>query len=433
MEVAIRRRNGSRVDVPPNARALIGETTGLVRGIRHYLPDRADPQVFYSSATVPDVAFLADIGTDLDVEAGGTGLDLADSVMSAVGEMVERYSLCFPRVDNLVEASYDEMVDRGRHVPEFDYLDVYSTVGDAEVGIEPFAPDVAVQWYEGTDLLTGDGVYVPAQLLWFGVPDRFDSLRYFLASSNGAAAGGSPKRALLGSLYEVIERDAVMTTWFRRASTKAVDLAAWPEVEDVRTDRIDTAFRRADLVEFESPTGVPVVGCAITDRRDRPPKFVLSGSCSLERRSAYLDAMVEAAQSLAFVKDRMAADDSDVGGIDPGRIYDLEDNLLWYAQPDQFEDVRFLLDGEGGVVDDDERRSFDSVDEELVECLDRLGDTGATPIAVDLTTDEIRDLGFYVTRVVVPELVDLALPSLPPDTHPRLSDTELTEKPHPYP
>lgn len=55
-----------------------------------------------------------------------------------------------------------------------------------------------------------------------------------------------------------------------------------------------------------------------------------------------------------------------------------------------------------------------------------------TPIAVDLTPKDVRDLGMYTAGVFVPELVEMSLSETPPVNHPRI-ETVVTDLGHPFP
>ena len=72
------------------------------------------------------------------------------------------------------------------------YLDLY------------FTPDFAGEWTMGTNMGTGDRVYVPSSAVYFS---RRPAL--FNTSSNGLASGNTQAEARLHAIYELIERDAM--------------------------------------------------------------------------------------------------------------------------------------------------------------------------------------------------------------------------------
>jgi len=72
---------------------------------------------------------------------------------------------------------------------------------------------------------------------------------------------------------------------------------------------------------------------------------------------------------------------------------------------------------------------------DLRHLVDGFAGTGKELVFLDLTTADIRDLGFYVVRVWSPDTISLSLPSAPPVMHPRFQAYGgiRNEAPHPYP
>lgn len=418
-------------DDPPIAHPinrLLGSKTGIVRTLLHYLPDRSDPAVYYTTAVESDVATLAGIQTAGSLEAGGTALTLSDSRLRTLGEAAERYCLHFPDSSAMVTARYRDLDRSTRPVVGFEYLDVFDPERLEHIGLDRITPNSDLAWQVGTDLLTGDEVLVPAQLVWLTISGSVS--RWYPTTSNGTACAPSLEAALVGAITERIERDAVMRTWYRQLTPTQIRLDPDCSLADLVSSRFETAHRDVHFIEFESPVDVPVIGCVAVDRRDRPPRFTIAGDADLAVDRAMKGALVETAQSWAYLKD-LVANERD-RHLDPDHIYSLEENLLYYALPEQSEDVAFLLDGERThpppLTDVPEDPS--SVLGRLLEVLDR---AELTPIAIDVTTRDISEVGLHVVRVVIPELLDLALPSLPPVSHPALVGHRLTTKPHPYP
>lgn len=422
---------GQRPELPFPVTRLLGSKTGIVRMLLHYLPDRADPAVFYTTSVETDIAAIR--GTDAvgSLDAGGTGLTLLDSRLRALGEAAERYCLYFPDTDRLVDASHSSLARGGATAVPFEYLDVFGPEGLDRAGLAAVDRDSELRWQAGIDLLSGERVLVPAQWVWLADAVAAGT-RWYPTTSNGTACAPTLAGALVGAITERIERDAIMRTWYRQRSPKQVRLPPDDTLARLAADRFETDFRQVRFLSIESPVDVAVGGCVAVDERDRAPKFVIGGDAALSGREALRGALLETAQSWAYIKDLLT---SEAGrSIDPKRIFDLEANLLHYSKPAQFDDVQPLLAGPItgiGSLGGDEGAMDEST--ELGHLLARLDQAGMTPIAVDVTTRDIEQVGWRVARVVIPELLDLSLPSLPPSRHPALVDHDLTEKPHPYP
>lgn len=411
----------------PAAARLVGNRTGLISDVVRYLPDRSDPAVCYATAIEPDLSPLTG-GITGPLDAGATALHPTDALERTIGEAAERYCLYFPDPSVMIKEPYNDLSKTHRTIDPA-YFTVFTDNQYRESGFDAIDQNTPIHWQPTTNLLTGDTVYVPGQWIWMGLP-TLDEPNYYPTTSNGCACGQTRASALVRALAEYVERDAIMQAWYRRTSTRRIELAAEPRLSTLVKDRFETAYRSIRFFEIDTELDIPVVGCAAVDSRDRAPKFVVGGASSLTRYTAYIAALMEVAQTWVYIKDLFARGDSPVE-INPQHIYNLRDNLRYYAQPDHYDAVEFLLGTRP------RRPSLEpgptTVHDELESYLTQCRNAGLTPLAVDVTTGDIRSVGYAVISVVVPELVDLALPSMPPRTHPALGDAELTTLPHPYP
>ncbi|ELZ10815.1 hypothetical protein C479_08388 [Halovivax asiaticus JCM 14624] len=420
-----------RAVVDPQYQRLIGKKTGLINSLYGLQQSRGQPEASLSQPITASVGWLAEADGELELALGGKGQTLESSYLSAIGETVERYSLCFPEPDDFVTASYDELAAR-EAVIDFEYLDIYSEAIRDE-RLAPLTHETEISWTAGTHLITGEAVYVPVQLVWmqFG-PDYHEHPR-FLGTSNGAAAGSSLTNALLGSLYELIERDAFMKMWCRQETPDRVDLSSMPDVRAFVDERIPQEHISVQPVVYDSPLAMTSVGGALINERDERPKFILGGNTSVSPAEAVRGAIVESIQGLPFIAE--IAMNHDPSELDPGHAEDnFEENVLYYALPENFDEVAFIVDGDHETRPTDRETSGWDKRDELDYCLEELDRVGYTPIGFDVTTPDVARAGPRVTKVIVPELVPITPPGTLPVNHPAFDGErdELTAKPHPY-
>lgn len=421
--------------IEPQYMRLLGSRTGIVNGVHSLQMERDAPDAALSKPTTCDFTELADLPGEVDLGLGGKGKTLEETMMSSIGETVERYCLCWPEeAEKMVEATYEEMEENER-VVDYEYLDIFSDE-TREHQLGPFDPDTPIYWTSGTDLRTGEERYVPTEHVWMGMGPVSDRPSRFMGTSNGCAAGWSLDSALLGSIYELVERDAFMQMWAKQDKPDQIDIDEYPRVREFRDEHIDNEHLDVTLIDFGSSFDIPTIGSIVVNRRDDTPKFMLGGGSSVDLEEAMIDAMVETIQGWPYAAEMiMQHDGSEITMADMNDNFDM--NVLFYALPDQFEKVEHLLEGE--TVDIEAKYDFPedasewSTGEELDYCLEQLHAEGCVPVAFDLTTRDVKELGFDVTRVFIPELVMLSPPSLLPAEHPKLADVEVTDKPHPYP
>lgn len=424
----------------------IGGLTGIVSECYVSSPARSDPETRLSIPDTADIPALVGLDGDLDLGVSGKGESIAASVTSAVGETIERYCLCWPD-QALVYGSYDELADRWR-LPPWEYLDVHTPDQRADV-LEPLARETELPWAIGTDLRSGESIPVPAELVWMRVGPLAGEPQRFPGSSSGCAAGTGTIDAVVRSLYEAIERDAFLRTWCEQRSPPSIEVPS-EHPAAAHLDRVRTGTAEPHVFGYESPTGIPAVGAALVDDRDRQPVFVTGGAAALDPTAAIADALDEVAQGWPYTK--YLATQHDLETIDASDATDnFDENVLYYSLPERFDEVSFLLEGPSIGVDDltlvsdrkteaeprvgegDTGTDRESRVAELRRLLSALEAIDATPIAFDLTTPDAAAMGIAVTRVVVPEMVPLTPPAILPRAHPAFDDRQVTTKPHPYP
>lgn len=414
--------------IPQNARRLLGQLTGVIPNIYCYLPDRTDPTVFYATTVDPDLTSLV-ATSPAPLDAGGTGLSFEAALMRAIGEAAERYCLFFPDRERFIEGPYRD-ISQSMDVLDFQYLSVFTEAQYRDAGFEPLQRSTTVQWQPVTDLLTGTEALVPAHRVWMGM-GAIENQVYYPTTSNGVACGETRAAALYRALLEYIERDAIMRTWYSKEPPRQIDLPADSRMHELITRRFETDYREIRFFEIDTVIGLPVVGCLAVDRRDRTPKFTIGGDCAFDRETAYIGAVLETAQTWVYLKDLLARAEYPQD-LDPTQIYNLRDNLIYYAQPANYPCVEFFTEGNRETVSTLSGGPTDP-STALAELLDRCDQQGLTPYAIDVTTRDIREVGFTVVRALIPELVDLALPSLPPKTHPAVEHLNPSTIAHPYP
>lgn len=428
----------TRADSKPlnhKARRLVGEKTGLLSDVHFHLPQRDDPDVCYARGKTCDLTrLLATEGKVPNIDSGGKGFTPRDSMMRFIGETVERYCAHWGPEYHSYEstlATYDSLCESGETIIDPEFLKIYSDEQyELLEEIEQFHRESEINWIQGTNLRTGESIYIPGAFVSMWADD--ESSRHYrpCSTSNGMACHESYEQALLSSLYELVERDGFMKYWMRGRTPRRIDLSAFSEIRQLKTGKFDNDRYESHLLYYDTDYDIETVGCVVINNQDRAPKFLLGGAASVDLRTAMEEALLEGAQGLPYAK--YLVRHYGERSFDRGEMTDLEKNVVHYLWPKNFDDARFFINGETVVPDTPPRRSF-STREKLERCLDALDKSDVRPIAADFTTTDIRDVGFRVTSVWAPELVPISLPAMPPKEHPALEPYDISDKPHPYP
>jgi len=410
----------SHRSIPHGLSRVVSDHTGLIQRLSILRPNRSQPQIFVTEPTECDLSTLLPDSTNDSIEAAGKALTKTESIEGAIGEFLERYCLYWP--DQSPRACAYNELDPANTVPER-FLDVIPASVAERFNRETFSRDLVLQWSSGRNLLNGTKTYFPTQYVHINA-DRGEVYPHvFESTTNGCAAAPTMKEALSRSICEFVERDAFIKTWYQSESPKSIDCSNFEDVNRIKNQRFEFPNLSFQHIQLETELPVSAVGCIAYDHRGVTPKFVMGIDAAVDIEEALLESMIEAAQGWPYIQYLTATADDP---IEPDRVDNFRDNVQYYANHDRFDEVAHLLNGETITPTSSGRKQ-----ESLSEWLEMAEQFNLTPIAFDLTTPDVRDIGVHVTRVVIPELLSLSLPSIPHAIHPRFPDGH--RKMHPLP
>jgi len=345
------------------AERALDEQVGIVRNVGEA---ESFPAPYYLAHSC-DTGGFSDASATQD--AAGVAIDWDSAFMKALGEALERYCAGVYRTaefDTGPPAAMESAVDPSAFVCETD-------------------PDggEAIEWVEGQRLATGETVKLPAEFVHYPPPTR----RYRPAVTTGLGLGNSGAGALLAGLSEVIERDAMMLSWYSSFEPLALDVD--DEVFETLTDRAASEGLSVTPLLLTQDVDVPVVATAV--HRDEWPAFAIGTGADLDVERAARSAAAEALQNWMELR-----------GMGPEQAEDALGAIGRYAgMPESvaaFVDAETTIPASSAGTDTDRSGTgpLDAV-------LERVEDAGLSAYAARTTTRDVEQLGFEAVRVVVPE------------------------------
>jgi ribosomal protein S12 methylthiotransferase accessory factor len=172
-----------------------------------------------AEATNPTRLYRSDnLGEDVTNGNSGAGLTQEMAASSAIGETIERSCCTIYDRRSLIISSYTKLQRAGmKAVPPHSFA-LFSGRQYAQDGFmyHRFTYDTEVSWTWGYSLVKKEPVLVPACLVY--LPYRYEHQGDLIADgvSTGLCCAHSMAEAILGGLYEVIERDAIMIIWMNQ-------------------------------------------------------------------------------------------------------------------------------------------------------------------------------------------------------------------------
>lgn len=375
---------------------------------------------------------------------GGKGASLAGALLSTVGEATERAVAalvgCSPYLpDGRIIGSYSNMLADGLPALPPEQCKLFSEEQYRQHGFlyEPFSHDTIIQWVMGRRLVSGDDVFVPAQLVdMVHIYDQNEQIVGYPVSG-GLSCHTSRVAAIYHGLTEVIERDSINLSWYTDAAPCRVRID-----EEVRSilgpfvDRLELDHTRSEILYHPSdvcsiPT-ISVVGIQSWLARRR---YCAGGGADVVPQTSLRKAAAEFGQTRATLTQSIVAPGSAVGisvkemfDWSPGRplaemtlffqaigYYGLQENeqdLMPFISGPEVEWAAVLA-GSSALTESS------TVEERLESVLSELGEAGIDPIVLDYSHPSWNHLA--IVKVFVPELTTPFLQSRPMLGHPRLA------------
>jgi ribosomal protein S12 methylthiotransferase accessory factor len=319
----------------------------------------------------------------------GKGIDLASAKASGLMEAAELYHAETATLP-LRLATYEEL--RFKHkIVEIEDL--------PWVAGSHFHPNLRILWCEGHDLLNGEDILVPYEMVHTNytmpLPDGHGC---FTSSSNGLASGNALIEAISQAVCEVIERDAVTLWQVGKDSGVGGNRLDLKTVGDPTCREVVGKFERAGLSvavwDITTDINIAAFACFVVPLEDRSVWHgaVAAGyGCHPSRTIALLRTLTEAAQTrltvISGVRDDFRAETYEEL-LDPEVVRSKRAEIRRSVARGRFSDVP-TVSGSAFEVD---------VAWEL-KCLRRAGIRRV--IVVNLTKPEF---GLPVVRVVIPGL-----------------------------
>jgi ribosomal protein S12 methylthiotransferase accessory factor len=326
----------------------------------------------YYLAQVCDTSDFSD-ATAMRKAAGVDG-DWNGALMRALGEALERYCAGVYRNDRL-DRGPAEAIENA--VPP-----------DRFVGPETPA-DGDRLWVPGVALDTDRKVSLPAELVLYPPPTE----QYRPAITTGLGLGNSAVEAVLSGLYETVERDATMLSWY--STFEPLELTVDDEGYRTLASRAGAEDLSTTALLLTQDVDVPVVAVAV--HREEWPRLALGSAAHLDPERAARRALAEALQNWTELRG-MGPDDAVEASGAVGRYADDPDAVWDGLEPTQ----QVAADAVGPETVPD-----GSVELETV--IERATSADMDAYAARTTTRDVDMLGFEAVRVLLPEAQPLFL------------------------
>ncbi|SIP90770.1 ribosomal protein S12 methylthiotransferase accessory factor [Aromatoleum tolulyticum] len=346
-----------------------------------------------------NVAVPEDPSNPWQTVSGAVGVTRESALIGAIAEGLERYAAAFvaartlprseiPATERLDEGSFACFADEQLGRPDFPW----ATQAQAE---DLFA--------EVFSLLDNRSRWVPQE--WVGLGPRTGTARLPSTSSGLAAfrpVEGGPWMAMLRATEELLERDALATTWLNGLGGREIPLpAAWREQVQARGGEA-YAF---DMTQEWNPHPVVAVAGGIPRRGE--PRHCLGIACRATRDEALQKAWLEWGQALTFAGFLKRTRDAELPRH-AAQLRRFDEHAVFYTlRPDLWSRTALIAHREPFVPVERFAPAPAAAIDQLDQLVHQLANSGVDLYYRELTTRDVAAAGLHVIRVLSPQLTGL--------------------------
>lgn len=316
------------------------------------------------------------------------------ATIKARAEAIEWYSAGVTSHHKITEATFLEL-DHAIHPHE---IVQYSPRQVPQSDLGHFDESCVYQWIEVKNEETKEQKFVLTDFVFFPYhpPGR---KKYFQATSSGCAAHSKYEIALESAVLELVEREAIMVTWFNELSRTHIAIDSLPKHLQERIGTLKELGFGVDLLDITYDLAPVVMAVVINDNN----AFMTCGAASGWDIGEIVDKALMEAESSVYTHFRFGA--SPVI-LTENEVSDVPHHGAYYEDVARLERASFLVSSDTKVYIDQVRekaptRNFSQL------CM-KLREKNLDLYSIDLTPPEVNDkMGLRIIRVIIPGIVPI--------------------------
>lgn len=282
---------------------------------------------------------------------------------------------------------------------------------------EKFQYNLELPWIKGVDLINNNEVYVCASMVFYGSKYTRQFKMLAFESSNGCAVGSTYTEAILAALFEIIERDSFLYTWYKRkACSNITNFILEDNDIDLMRNKI-MMFSNIDIQFYNSTMdyGVPsIFALAYSDRKDMPA-FAAAAGTGINYYEAAKSALNEL--SCHYVRLQYLFSKKDINAKamhmlqDSNKVKTMEDHGIVNALPEAYNRFDFLIESKVKFKTHDlkcqEITEAKTPAQTLSVLIDKFKKYNFNIIVVDQTPIFMRKRNLYCVKVLVSNMLPI--------------------------
>ncbi|MCM3038735.1 TOMM precursor leader peptide-binding protein [Paenibacillus motobuensis] len=389
-----------------------------------------------------------------DEITGGRSHSFPDSELAGILEGLERFCGVTPRGKRtIVRDSYSHLKAAALD-PSMIGLHAEEQYEQSDFPFMPYDPESPMEWVWGYSFLQARPILVPKLLAYYSLGGEEG---FVYETSNGCAVGGSLEEAILYGIFEVVERDSFLLTWYARLEVPRLDYNSSGDSElilMIQRLRAVTGYE-VSLYNTTMENGIPSIWALAKGGSKDRVNLICAAGAHLDPIRAAKSAIHELAGMIPTAERRLKERRPEAEAMldDPFLVEHMEDHSLLYSLPQAEERLHFLMDERNPVrTFAEEFHSMpwqEDLTEDLKQILQVFRSLQMEVIVVDQSSSEILRNGLRCVKVLIPGMLPMTfghhltrliglnrvldVPMKLGYANHRLTPQELNPYPHPFP
>jgi ribosomal protein S12 methylthiotransferase accessory factor len=274
-----------------------------------------------------------------------------------------------------------------------------------------FDEDTPVRWVWGYSLTEEKPKLVPASLVYMNYLFGEEEPVIGRNASSGLAANLTLEEAILAAVLEIVERDAFTICWLSKRPGRKI-IVDDDELKGFLRQRFHFDHPKVEISIHDITLDVPIASlfCVIKRPSELGPAVCVGSTSRLDAKQALRKCFLEAGQGIPYFRYLLSQLKDWVPSEDYMNLTSFDHHCVFYLKrPDLVPEAFAFLDEVDGTVplSSIPDRSTGRVLSDVQRCVELLKSAGLEVIVVEITTPDIREIGFRVVRVLIPGMVPL--------------------------
>lgn len=365
------------------------------------------PNFFYEYASSIDSIKLGNEISNDRIAGGASPEGPFGARVKATGELIERYCSGIYHSEDFLFESYSDNSKDKVHPGHFSF---YAKTQTEQEGFhyDFFDEKARIRWARSYDVLEKKETWVPASTVF--VPYEFapGEAKINQSISTGLACHSDFFKCYNKCIFEILERDSYCTYWQLGMEPTIIEEESLPE----RFRQLIRDFEEygcwVQLYLLESDIGVPVIQATLTTDHPRRAPYALACACHLDVDKAIQGCLEELAHTYMYLENIFAGDYWEIQSAK--KVTLSLHHLIYWSNRKRLPEMDHILKSSKSMSYDAVKKVDYKNEKDLnKQLLDILRKKKLRVFLNDLTTVDIRSLGFWVLRVIIPECQPLAM------------------------